>query len=80
MLPVGKRDFALLMKPPDAEPKPDVKLLAYHLLCLMVDVVYTVARVLVLKQKRVWSVAGKQTGNMDDVPLKLYEKEKNQWL
>jgi len=41
MLPVGKRDFALLMKPPGVELKPGVRLPAYHPPCLMIDVVYT---------------------------------------
>mgnify|MGYP004037543575 CR=1 FL=1 len=44
MLPVGKKDFTLLMKPPGAGLKLDVKLLAYRPPCLMVDVVYMVGK------------------------------------
>ena len=40
MLPVGKKDFALLMKPPGAGLKLDVKLLAYRPRCLMAGAVY----------------------------------------
>ena len=79
MFPLGLKGFSTPIKLPDVELKPDGKQHVLVLQCLMDDVVCMVARVLAPRQKKGWNIAGKQTGNMEDAPLKLYAKGKNQW-
>mgnify|MGYP006443592449 FL=1 len=79
MFPHGLKGFSMPIKLPDVELKPDGKQHVLVLQCLMDDVVCMVERVLAPRQKKGWNIAGKQTGNMEDAPLKLYAKGKNQW-
>ena len=79
MAPPGRQGFSMQTSLLAVEQKPGAQHPALALPCLMDGVICMVARVLAPEQKRGWNVAGKQTGDMADVPLKLYAKEKNQW-
>ena len=79
MFPHGLKGFNMPIKLPDVEQKPDEKQHVSALQCLMDGVVCMVARVQAPEQKKGWNAAGKQTGDMAEVPLKLYAKGKSQW-
>jgi hypothetical protein len=78
MFPHGLKGFNMPIKLPDVELKLGGKQHVSALQCLMDGAVCMVARVLVPEQKKGWNVAGKQTGNMEDVLLKPYKKRKSQ--
>jgi hypothetical protein len=64
---------------PDVALKLEEKLSVSALQCQTEGAVYMAEKAQALEQKRGWNGAGKQTGSMGDVPVKLHVKGKNLW-